>query len=240
MEFDGTQILIGKGAQADVISYKGFAYKLYRPTYPSEWIDFEIRQQEAVNQAGLTPVRYYRTDDVHILKMDLIDGETLEKYANAADPLSFYVLADAFRKVHEADATGLDIPPLSLTAGMDLSEEDKAVVLPIIERLSQKYKTCICHLDMHFLNIMLPRETSRISEDTKYTIIDWMNTRLAPAVFDYARTYVIFDEFSQEALHYYKEQVLPQMWKQGVPEEDFADAVKACFLMRKREKSETR
>lgn len=41
MIFDGTEILIGKGAQAEVLLYKGFAYKVYKDTYPAEWISFE-------------------------------------------------------------------------------------------------------------------------------------------------------------------------------------------------------
>ena len=72
--------------------------------------------------------------------------------------------------------------------------------------------------------------------DTDFTIIDWINSRIAPAVFDYARTYVILEEFSKEALAVYKDLVLPQIWKQGVTEEDFSDAVKACFIMRQKEK----
>lgn len=236
MEFDGSQILIGKGAQAEVVRYQGYAYKIYRSSYPSEWISFEISQQKAVNEAGLSPVRYYRTDDDHILRMDLIDGTTLETYAYKRDPLSFTILAEAFAKVHRVDPNGIDIPPLSATAGMGLSSDDQQIVLPIIERLSSKMKSCICHLDMHLLNIMVPRELPCLREDTEFTIIDWINSRLAPAVFDYARTYVIFEEVSEEVLTVYKDQVLPQMWRQGISEEDFSDAVKACFLMRQREK----
>lgn len=40
---------------------------------------------------------------------------------------------------------------------------------------------------MHFLNIMIPDDVELVSDKINYTIIDWMNTRLAPAVFDYAR-----------------------------------------------------
>lgn len=236
MEFDGSQILIGKGAQADVVRYQGYAYKIYKPSYRPDWIRFEMRQQEVVNEAGLTPVRYFATDDDHIVRMDLIEGTTLEAYALSQDPLSFPILASAFAKVHEADPEGIDIPPLLLTAGMGLTEEEKGIVLPIIERLSSKMKSCICHLDMHFLNIMVPKGLSCLSMDTDFTIIDWINSRIAPAVFDYARTYVIFEEFSKEALAVYKDRVLPQMWKQGVTEEDFSDAVRACFITRQKEK----
>ena len=231
MDFDGTQKIIGRGAQADVVQYHGFAYKLYRPTYPAEWIAFEKQQQKAINEAGLCPVQYYDTDDDHIIKMDLLEGETLEKRILGGDTACFPLLAHAFSFVHEKDASHVAIPHLRDTAGMGLGEDEKEVVMPIIERLSAKYRECVCHLDMHFLNLMIP------PEGPGYTIIDWMNARRAPLVFDYARTYVIFDEFSQEGLAAYKEYILPQMWAQGVPEEDFFDAVKACAILRKQEKS---
>ena len=41
MVFDGSEKLIGRGAQADVLSYRGYAYKIYKPSYPAEWIAFE-------------------------------------------------------------------------------------------------------------------------------------------------------------------------------------------------------
>ena len=51
--FDGSQKIIGKGAQAEVLLYHGFAYKVYKESYPAEWIAFEKKQQQAVNKAGL-------------------------------------------------------------------------------------------------------------------------------------------------------------------------------------------
>lgn len=78
MTFDGTQKEIGKGAQAKVLSYQGFAYKVYKESYPAEWISFEKKQQQAINKAGLSSVKYYDTDDSHIIKMDLLEGEQLE------------------------------------------------------------------------------------------------------------------------------------------------------------------
>ena len=83
---------------------------------------------------------------------------------------------------------------------------------------------------MHFLNIMVPEDLS------SFTLIDWMNARLAPPVFDYARTYVIFEEFSKEALEIYKEKVLPYMWDTGVSEKDFKDALEVSRIIRNREK----
>ena len=236
MTFDGTQKVIGKGAQAEVLLYHGFAYKVYNESYPAEWIAFEKEQQQAVNKAGLCPVKYYDTDDLHIIKMDLVEGDQLEKSVPDAPVEGFKLLAKAFRFVHEADPSDTTIPPLSATAGLMLTDEEKAWVLPSIERLGKKYKSCICHLDMHFLNIMLPPDTPLIADKIDFTIIDWMNARLAPAVFDYARTYVIFDEFAKEAVEFYKAAVWPDLQALGISEEDFFEAVKVCTVLRSKEK----
>ena len=236
MTFDGTQKVIGKGAQAEVLLYHGFAYKVYNESYPAEWISFEKEQQQAVNKAGLCPVKYYDTDNPHIIKMDLVKGDQLEKSVPKAPEQGFLLLAKAFRFVHKADIGTTTIPTLSATAGLMLTDEEKLQVLPIIERLSKKYKSCICHLDMHFLNIMIPSDSKLIADKINYTIIDWMNARLAPAVFDYARTYVIFNEFAKDALDFYKASVWPDIQALGISEEDFFDAVKVCSVLRSKEK----
>ena len=236
MTFDGSEKLIGTGAQAKVYLYQGFAYKVYNQSYPAEWIAFEKEQQQAVNKAGLCPVKYYDTDNPHIIKMDLVEGDQLEKSVPAAPEQAFLLLARAFHFIHEASSVNTTIPPLSATAGLVLTEEEKSQVLPVIECLSQKYKSCICHLDMHFLNIMLPPETPLIADKINYTIIDWMNARLAPPVFDYARTYVIFDEFAKDAVEFYKAAVWPDVQALGISEEDFFEAVKVCTVLRSHEK----
>ncbi len=236
MNFDGTQKRIGTGAQAEVLLYYGFAYKVYKETYPEEWIAFEKEQQKAVNKAGLCPVKYYDTDDPHIIKMDLVQGDNLENHVPSAPAQGFSLLARAFRFVHQATTDNTTIPPLISTAELTLTENEKEKLLPVIERLSNKYKSCICHLDMHFLNIMIPSDFSTGLDKTDYTIIDWMNARLAPPVFDYARTYVIFKEFAQEALEFYKEAVWPDIKKLGISEEDFYAAVEVCTVLRSHEK----
>ena len=251
MTFDGTEKIIGRGAQAEVFLYHDFAYKVYKQTYPAEWIDFEKHQQREINKAGLCPIKYYDTDDPHIIKMDFVDGEMLEtkinryiqeKPGDISEIIEGYkLLGRAFNFVHSAEIQELKIPHLRDTATMGLkevgmSDDEVQKLLSIINRLSAKMKECVCHLDMHFLNIMLPREEPLCAE-TEYTIIDWMNARIAPAIFDYARTYVILDEFSKEALEIYKQIVLPDIWANGVSEEDFSDAIEVCTAIRKREKA---
>ena len=236
MIFDGTQKLIGKGANAEVFLYHGFAYKVYDESYPAEWIAFEKQQQRAVNKAGLCPVKYYDTDNPHIIKMDLVQGDQLEKSVSKFPEQSFALLSRAFCFIHKAVSSRTTIPPISATADLMLSAQEKSKILPIIDRLSQKYKSCICHLDMHFLNIMIPDNAELIADKINYTIIDWMNARLAPPVFDYARTYVIFNEFAKEALPLYKAAVWSDILSLGVSEDDFFEAVKVCTVLRNHEK----
>lgn len=230
--FDGTQTVIGHGAQADVYKYHGYAYKAYRPTYKVEWIEFEKAQQAAVNEAGLCDVKYYDTEDLYTVKMDLIEGETLEKQILDGFEGGFDILAGMFRKVHNTKPDNVKMPRLIDTAGFGLSEENKQKILPVIERLSEKMDSCICHLDLHFLNIMMP------SDGSEPKLIDWINARIAPAVFDYARTYVILKEYAPEVLKIYNEAIAQDMRSLGITDEDFADAVMVSQIIRDREKKD--
>ena len=83
---------------------------------------------------------------------------------------------------------------------------------------------------------MIPASAELIADKINYTIIDWMNARLAPPVFDYARTYVIFNEFAKEALDLYKTAVWPDVLSLGISEDDFFESVKVCTILRSYEK----
>jgi len=251
MVFDDSRKKIGEGAQAEVFLYNDFAYKVYKSTYPVEWIEFEKKQQNVVNALGLCPVKYYDSDDSNIVKMDYIDGDTLDKKIQELSSINnennfvsekkrnslvtshidaFCLLTRVFTFVHNIDSSNVDIPHLIHTAAMGLSEDEKSKVIPVIERLSGKYTNCICHLDIHFKNIMLCRNKN------EFVIIDWINARIAPAVFDYARTFVIFEEYAKEAVEIYKQIVLPDIKALGILEQDFYDAVEVCAIMRQHEK----
>ena len=124
MEFDGTEKTIGHGAQAKVLLYHGFAYKIYKPSYPAGWISFEIENQKMVNKAGLCPVKYYKTDDPHVVKMDYVEGEILEKFISEDPAKYFAMLSQAFRKIHAADTSGIEIPSFLLTIETMLTAEE--------------------------------------------------------------------------------------------------------------------
>ena len=230
MEFDGSQKIIGHGAQADVIEYYGYAYKLYKNTYPSEWIAFEKDQQKAVNMAGLSPIRYYDTDDDHMIKMDLIRGVMLETKMKEGFEGGFDTIAEAFRRIHNADISNIDMPRMIDTLRFVMTEEECTKAAPVIEHLSEKYKSCICHLDMHFQNIMIPDDGS------DFIIIDWMNTRIAPPVFDYARTYVVIEEFVKELIPYYQSAIAEDISKLGITDQDMEDAISVIRIIRNHEK----
>ena len=242
MQFDGTQEEIGVGAQAIVYRYKGFAYKVYKASYRTDWIQFEKQQQIAVNEAGLCHVKYYDTEDDHIIKMDLVEGDTLEKKLREGYMGGFELLTKAFRKVHGAKCDNVNMPQLIYTATMGLNDEDRMLVEPILDRMFRNMPKCICHLDLHFLNIMIPSGTpGQIAGDSladidDYVIIDWMNARIAPAVFDYARTYVILEEFAKEILEDYMNSIAADLAALKIIESDFADAVTVCRILRKQEK----
>ena len=79
--------------------------------------------------------------------------------------------------------------------------------------------------------------TNIIAQKSGFKIIDWMNARIAPPVFDYARTYVIIKEVSKDALDLYEATVLPDLKGLCIPEPDFIDAVEVCSIVRAREKA---
>lgn len=228
--FDGSEKIIGHGAQADVYLYHGFAYKAYRPDYLVEWIEFEKSQQQAVNRAGLSAVRYYDTEDPHLLKMDLVSGVELEERVLQGFVGGFDILASMFRKVHSAPSAGIDMPRYIHTVGMGMTEAEQAKVIPIVERLTSSMSECICHLDMHFKNIMIP------SDGGEPVIIDWINARIAPPVFDYARTYAVFKEFAPEAVALYEKAVGADIAALGISDSDFADAVTVSTVVRECER----
>jgi len=170
--FDGSQKEVGKGAQATVYYYNGFAYKVYKNNYPKQWIHYELINQEEINKTDLPTVKYYKTEEPNITKMDFIDGVTLadrmrdDKYKNGIE--------DLIRLQKEVNSvTKVKLPTLKAFAVNDINKlqiekEKKDRALRYLEEIEEKHN--LLHLDFHFLNIMFTGE--------KYYIIDWINARL--------------------------------------------------------------
>ena len=77
MDYCKNAKLIGKGSQAEIYYYEGYAYKVFKENYPVEYINGEFYIQTEVNKTNLKTIKYYKTDDEHVLKMDYINGITL-------------------------------------------------------------------------------------------------------------------------------------------------------------------
>ncbi|MBP5655159.1 MAG: hypothetical protein J6X33_06555 [Clostridiales bacterium] len=229
MEFDGTQKTIGRGKYYEIVLYHGYAYKIYDPDYPEDWVTHEKWDQAKVNKVGLTPVKYYDTDDPHIIKMDHIEAEPLEVRANARDLTCFDMMADAFRKLYKHDNWTVTVGNLSYYGEHMPDNEKRELVYKSDGRLDRKYGHCLCHFNLDLHNILAKPGSG------DYIILDWVKCCIAPPLFDYAKTYMLLDESYPEHLAVYKERVLPDMWALGVTEEDFDDALKICSLIRDNE-----
>lgn len=188
--FDGSQNEIGRGAQAIVYNYKGFAYKVYNNEYPKKWIQGELLIQNEINKTSLPVVKYYETEEYNIIKMDLIRGITLadrilnNKYNNGVEDL-----ISVQKKIHTF--TDVNLPTLKTCISNDMvmlqiNQEKKDSALKFLDDIPDKKN--LLHLDLHFLNIMYT--------GYQYYIIDWINARIGNPIYDYARSYVMMNEFA--------------------------------------------
>lgn len=185
---DGTQKEIGLGKQAIVYYYKDYAYKVFNNAN-KDWIDYEVYVQNEILKSNLPVIKYHDSNDCYI-KMDYIEGQTLgskilkDKYKNGVEDLLFLQ-----RKIHRVKSLNLKsfkVFALEQLDSLDVSTVQKNNVLNILNDLDDC--DVLLHLDFHFLNIM--------ESNNEYTIIDWVNAKLGNPLFDYARTYVIMNEFA--------------------------------------------
>lgn len=225
--FDGTEREVGKGAQATVFYYKGFAYKVYNSEYPKEWINCELLIQEELNKTSLSVVKYYRTEELNVVKMDFIDGITLgermqkEKYKKGVD--------DVIKLQKEINSIiNMSLPTLKSFAANDINQlqinqKQRETALKFLEEIEEK--TNLLHLDLHFLNIMY--------SNSKYYVVDWINARVGNPIYDYARSYVIMNEFVYRAGKKYLSLVTKD---KEIDTTDFEKAVYVMALLRTKEK----
>lgn len=189
--FDGSEKEIGRGAQAIVYRYKGFAYKVYNDNYPKEYIKGEYLIQDEINQMDLSVVKYYKTEKENVIKMDLIDGVTLaermkcENYAHGIEDM-IQLQKQILQKINH------NLPTLKSYALKDLNhmtidEEKKKKAIEIMDCIPETDN--LLHLDFHLLNIMYAKGV--------YYIIDWINARIGNPVYDYARSYIILNEIAE-------------------------------------------
>lgn len=217
--FDGSQKEIGRGSQAIVYYKDGFAYKVYNHDYPPEWIDYEILLQNEINKTCLRAVKYYKTDDPYITRMDFIDGITLgdrmrnEKYKRGIEDL--IALQKQVNAIKDINLHSLKSFFENDIKNLLVEEDVKGRALNYLNEIEDKNN--VCHLDFHLLNIMYSKE--------QYYIIDWINARLGNPIYDYARTYVILYEFAYRLSQKYLSLILKDKMM------DTRDINKAIYVM---------
>lgn len=182
--------LIGQGRMAKVYLWRDYAYKEFNQGYNEKFIDYEIAIQNEVCKTKLPVPKYYPSAFSLTIKMDYLSGITLadkmrkEKYKEGVE-----YLVNLYDEVHLY--RNLNLPLLKphlikRISELDYNDDYKKIALSYIEEIPDDDR--LCHLDFHFLNIM-------ISNDKPF-IIDWTCAKLGNPIYDFARTYVIIYEFA--------------------------------------------
>lgn len=191
--FEQERVLVGQGKMAKVYYWNGFAYKCFDNNYPKDWITYEIKIQNVINQLKLPTVKYYTSDIPQSIKMDYINGITIadrvmkEKYKNGLEDLLSIQLM-----IHEN--MGVELPRLKpylleKINQINVGQTNKELAIQCVMEIEEK--EVLCHLDYHYLNLMYA--------ENEYFIIDWINAKLGNPIFDFARTYVILYQHANRA-----------------------------------------
>lgn len=216
--FDKDKKLIGLGKVAKVYLFEGYAYKVFKRGSSPDAVEYEINIQQEIAKTPLPVAAYYKTDNPLMIKMDFIDGVTLaekmrrEKYTEGLNDL-----LTIQKEIHSTE--GVKVPDFTPWIRGEIERSGapstvKETALSYLAEIPEEKK--LCHLDLHFLNIM--------SSSKGYSIIDWVNAKLGNPIFDFARTYVIMVEFANRISGKY----LKLLKESGMNPEEFR---KAVFIM---------
>lgn len=175
---------IGIGRWGNVFLWNGFAYKCFDKTTSIESIEREIFIQNEINKTNLPTVKYYKTDDPFIIKMDYIDGMTLaQRIAQRSYSHGIEDLISLQKQIHQIH--NINIPTLRNFAEPMINTipdtEQRKRVLRYLYEIAETDN--LCHLDLHPLNVMFA--------NGRYYIVDWMSASLGNPVIDYARSYIL-------------------------------------------------
>lgn len=180
--------IIGKGKQATVVCDDVYAYKVFNENYPLDWIKYEFNVQNEINKTQLPIIKYYSIVDENCIKMDYIKGDTLgallqkSKLKNGVEVL--IDLQKQMHKYHDLNLPHFYHDALNLIDKIEVINEYKKLFKTLLNNIGDS--NTLLHLDFHYLNIMF---------DKQYYIIDWVNAKLGHPIFDFARSYVIMNEY---------------------------------------------
>src|SRR5690554_1929081 len=218
------RILIGEGKVAKVYLQERFAYKCFQPSYPVDWIAYEVNiQHEIVSKTKLPVLTYAYVEQSHEIKMPYIRGVELthliqkEKYKNGLEDL-----ITLQKQVYQYE--GLQLPQahdvfLETLMKSNLDDQTKRIGVTALESIDRK--NTLCHFDFHFSNIMFDR--------TNYYIIDWVNAKLGNPILDIARTYVIMRQYAFRISDKYLKTIAKEL---NIERIAFNQAIKVMAILR--------
>ena len=218
---------IGSGMAAKVYSYNGFAYKCFREDYPKEWIDYEYNIQQEIMKSNLLIPCYYKSEFPNSIKMDLVKGISMyDRMPEVGKEVVLEEMMTWFEKIHQVK--GLNLPPVvndmhDTLKAAPVTDEEKELAIKCLSSVESEINEpdVLCHMDYHFLNVMY--------EENGIHIIDWTNAKSGKAIWDYARTYVIFYEYAAGMKTKYLKEVLRRA---DYPKESFMKAVYVSAVLR--------
>lgn len=218
---------IGAGMTAKIYSYNGFAYKCYAEDYPKDWIDYEYGIQREIVKSGLPVPCYYESEFPNCMKMELINGISMyDRLLKVGKDIVMEEMMTNFEKIHQVKGLKLHSISKYMLSKLEqapVGNEEREVAVQCLSRVEDEINEpdVLCHMDYHFLNVLF-------GEDKIY-IIDWVNAKNGKAIWDYARTYVIFYEYAAGMKTKYLKEVLR---REQYSKELFMRAVYASAVFR--------
>lgn len=204
--------LIASGLTATLYKEGEWAYKVFSPTFPKEWIEYEVHVHMVVKTHTQLPIPSMSLQGHHEIKMDYLEGITLtdkllkQKYKSGAEDL--VQIQKKIYQYHDLPLSNMHDVYEALINKSDFSNELKEKALQSLHSIPRG--TTLIHLDCHPDNIMDVKGT--------YYILDWTNALLGNPLFDIARTYILLNyvayRFSrkylsvvEKELHFKKEDI---------------------------------
>ncbi|MBU1142125.1 MAG: aminoglycoside phosphotransferase family protein [Firmicutes bacterium] len=182
--------VIGKGKTAKVYLDNGIAYKVFRDAHPMNWIEYEVQIQNEIFEHTSLPVLPYKLNPLkREIEMPYVQGIELtkrirnEKYKEGLeDFIRLQLDIYSYKNLNLPNAHQVFIQHFE---NHKISSDYKSIGLKYLSEIP--FQPVLCHFDLHFSNILY---------DGNYTIIDWVNAKLANPILDVARSFVILRQYA--------------------------------------------
>ena len=184
--------LIGKGMTAEVYEWgRDKVLKLYFDRFSDDWVKYEAKIGQTVNEAGVPSPAVFDTIEVDGRKgiiFQRIYGKSVLNHIET-EPWNLYYftqrIAALHFKIHKCSADGIP----SQKERFEYTIKRSSEILGDREKRILDYMEClpdgesVCHGDLHFNNIIISKD--------KYIAVDWNSAYKGNPLGDVARTCLI-------------------------------------------------